>query len=205
MELEQQIYIADKSYKILEIEREYIVHPAAFGLLPLSIASLQTPFSCTFHIEDYHLILDNITLNNNDYNNLRSSETEKQFEIQNCKVTYSGAILIGSNLVKEYTMKGVKPTCFSYQNVKELVFEDGILITTIDQNRAMLRIRKNIDMGLRSLTSKRDIHCIRRFMNTSFIGEYKPFRFLNSRMRYLKDMKKNFLDTNFIKQNFNNE
>jgi hypothetical protein len=118
---------------------------------------------------------------------------DRQYTFDNCTVSYNGAILIGSKPVKEYAMKGENPTCFSYQNVMELIFEDGILITSVDHSKKMLRIRKNIELGLRNLTVNRDIRCIRRFMNSSFIGDYKTFRLIGSRMRYLKELKKDYL------------
>jgi hypothetical protein len=118
-----------------------------------------------------------------------SDSTDKHYEFEQCAVSYNGTLLIGTDLIKEYSLKGNKTACFSYQNVKELVFEDGVLITTVDQNKAMLRIRKNLELGLRNLTASRDLRCIRRFMNSAFVGDYKPFKLPVNRFKYLQDMK----------------
>lgn len=195
MNLEHQLNFSNKNYKIIGIEQEFIIHPTALGLLPLTTASLQATFSCTFHIEAYHLFLDKLILSNSDNGTPGASKAdmnEKQYVFQNCPIAYNGAVLIGTNKGKEYSLKGNKPACFSYQNVLELVFEDGVLITTIDQSRAMSRVRKNLELGLRSLTDNRDNRCINRFLNSSFIGDYKRFHLNYNRMKYLKEMKADY-------------
>jgi hypothetical protein len=186
MNIEQQIIYSGVIYKILSAEQEFVIHPSAFGLLPVVKASLQKSFSCAFHIEDYHLILDEVALTDT------NSEGERSDRTYGCKVAYNGVLLIADNLVKEYYFKGGKLACFSYQNVLELVFENGMLITTIDQSKAMLRIRKNLELGLRDLSKNRDLRCIRRFINSSFVGDYKPFLLDSMRIKYLKDMKQDY-------------
>lgn len=195
MKLEQQIIYSNRIYKILHAEQECIIHPAALGLIPFTKASLQCSFLADFHMEDYRLVLDKITLINETANKLYCDGNDKQYELNNLAVCYNGSILIGTNPVKEYTLGKGRVECFSYQNVFELVFEDGILTTTIDQSKAMLRIRKNIELGLRNLNSSRDVKCIFRFMKTSFVGDYRTFFFGNSRVKYLKDMKSEYIDT----------
>lgn len=198
MILEQEIIYFDKKYHILNAEQEFIVHPAAFGLLPLTKVSLQSPFTCEFHIEDYRLIMDRLTIVNDTAGNAgmgKMEENDMECEMNDCQIPYTGAILIGSRPVREYYRKDGKLACFSYQNVFELVFEEGILKTTIDQSKAMLRIRKNIELKFRSLNSSRDLRCIKHFMNTSFIGDYKTFILPYNRMKYLKEMKKKYRNT----------
>lgn len=185
MNIIQQIKYMNKDYNILHSEQEFIIHPAAVGILPVSKSALQCSFQSEFHIEDYQLFLDRIIL-------YPGEAGEKLYEFQDYSVSYNGAVLIGANLVKEYILKGSKPACFSYQNVTELVFEEGNLITNVDQSKAMLRIRKNIDMNLRSLNRGRDVRCIKRFMNSAFVGDYSAFRLPITRMRYLQELKSEY-------------
>jgi hypothetical protein len=202
MYFEQQLNYLNKSYKIISAEQEFVVHPSAFCLSPISLMSLQGSFSSNFHIEEYRLILDKLVLNP-EVGNIggnKAESLERPYEFKGCTVSYNGAIIIGTDIVKEYFIKGSRPACFSYQSVFELVFEDGILITTIDHSKKMIRIRKNIELGLRSLVSKRDVRCIKRFIHSSFVGDYKSFLLNSSRLRYLKEMKKYYQDTNFVKQ-----
>lgn len=182
MNQEHQLLFSEMIYKIILTEQEFIVHPSALNLLPLTKTSILLPFSVALHIENYQLYLDALVLHHAD-------GSENRYEFEHRKVFYNGTILIGSGLIKEYNMNDTKPTCFSYQNVKELVFHDGALTTTVEQSRAMLRIRKNLELGLRTLDKSRDLRCINRFMNSSFIGDYKPFKLSVNRIRYLQDMK----------------
>ncbi len=194
MNTEQQIVYADEKYKILSAEQEYIVHPLAFGLVPDNKASQQRVFTSEFHIEDYRLILDSITLTD-------AKAQEEQTWSYRCKTAYNGVVLLGANLVKEHYFKGMKLACFSYQKVLELVFENGMLITTVDQSKAMLRIRRNLELGLRSLDNSRDLRCIRRFMNASFVGDYKPFLLSYMRSRYLRDMQYDYENVRNFSEN----
>jgi hypothetical protein len=191
MDFEQQMIYLDKNYKVLGVEQEFIIHPAVFDMLPISKASLQCPFSCDFQIKDYHLILNRIKLPKEE---TTGEGTDKLYEFYDCNISYTGAVLIGANLVKEYYMKNGKLACFSYQNVFELVFRDGILKTTVDQSKAMLRIRKNIELGLRNLNNGRDLRCIKRFINSSFVGDYESKLLKYRRIKHLKEMKKEYSD-----------
>ncbi|HWT75520.1 MAG TPA: hypothetical protein VN258_12510 [Mobilitalea sp.] len=190
MNFEQHLAYHNKDYKIIHSEQEFIVHPAAFNLLPLTKASLQCSFSSNFHIENYRLYLDKITL-------FPGEAGEKQVTFHNCAISYNGAILIGDNMIREYNLKG-RPACFSYQNVIELVFEDGVLITSVDQSKAMLRIRKNLELSMRNLTRGRDQRCILRFMNSAFVGDYRSFKLSVARRKYIQEMKSEYNDKNFI-------
>jgi hypothetical protein len=190
--MEQQLLYINKNFKILSAEQEYIIHPAVFDLVPLTAASLQCSFISNFQLKDYRLTLDKLllgTVESLSLAEIKSEVIEKKAILQDFPVCYTGAILIGADLVKEYYNKG-NLSFFSYQNVFELVFEDGVLITTVDQSKAMLRIRKNIELGFRSLYNNRDNRCIKRFINSSLVGDYKMFRFNTSRLNYVKDMKK---------------
>ncbi len=195
MKMEQRLIYSDTEYHILAAEQEFIVHPVAFGYLPCNAASLQCACNCLYQVEDYKLFLESLELGSCEALNLGGVRMEvhaQQHKFSDLPVSYNGAVLIGTNLVREYYLDSQAPAYFSYQKVIEILFDQGVLITTIDQSRAMLRIRRNIELGLRSLTKKRDIRCINRFMNSALVGDYKPFRFNYTRMKYIKEMKKEY-------------
>lgn len=188
----QKLYYSEKNFNVLSAKQEFVIHPAALGLLPMSKASLQYSFQSNFKIEDYRLYLTSLSFDNQTTVNkgeVRMECCDQEQEFVDFPISYHGALLVGCNLVKEYYLGGTEPACFSYQTVYELVFEDGVLITTIDQSKAMLRVRKNLELGLRSLSKSRDVRCIKRFMNSAFVGDYKTFRFPHNRLKYLKEMK----------------
>lgn len=195
MNIVQVINYKNTEYTILAAEQECIIHPIALGYLPFSSASLQCPFTSQFLIKDYQLQLSRLDIVTNEAVNLGGIHMEgyaQEHSFEEFPISYNGAILIGTNVVKEYYLKGDTMAYFSYQKLIELVFENGILITTVDQSRAMLRIRKNLELGYRSLENKRDKRCINRFMNSVLVGDYKPFLLQYNLMKYIKDMKEDY-------------
>jgi hypothetical protein len=179
---DQKILYKDKVYQIIAIEQEYIIHPAALNILPLNKSTAAYDFSAEFYLDGYNLFLEKLKLFNTDVGN-------RQYVLNMCRMSYNGSILIGADIIKEYNIKNSYPACFSYQNVKELIFDDGVLVTTIDHNKEMLRIRKNLELGLRSLNNNRDLRCINHFLGSAFVGDYKPFRLSIIRLKYIKEMK----------------
>jgi hypothetical protein len=157
---------------------------------------MQYSFQSSFEVKEYKLFLDRIVVGSHDLghqNGMGIERSSQLHEFDALPVPYNGAVLIGTNPVKEYYIKGEKKlACFSYQRVYELIFEKGILITSVDQSRAMLRIRRNLELEQRDLNRSRDLRCILRFMNSSFIGDYKPFRFKFRRAGYIKEMKRDY-------------
>lgn len=196
MNIEQKLIYQNKEFTIISSEQEFIVHPAAFTRYAPNAASMQCSFCSNFEVKEYKLYLNKIIVGN--YDAIISAEVEADrytqlHEYDALPVSYNGAVLIGFNPMNEYFIKGGRqPACFSYQKVYELIFEKGILITSVDQSRAMQRIRKNLERGQRCLNRSRDLRCILRFMNSSFIGDYKPFRFNFRRIGYIKEMKKDY-------------
>lgn len=200
MKLEHQLLYMNNAYLILAAEQEHIVHPAALGLTSLTKDTMEQSYFAEFEVKDYQLYLKCITLGSNQESATPFTNPDKTYYFEDFKVSYNGAVMIGTKRVKDYIFKDKEAPCFSYQKVYELVFAKGKLITTIDQSKAMLRIRKNIELGLRSLHKKNDQRCIERFIHSSMVGDYRPFLLKQSRYRYLKEMKKDYSGNSFIKQ-----
>lgn len=106
----------------------------------------------------------------------------KVFEKLQYPLTYTGGIIIAKDLVEtfHYGESLSEYPCYCYQTVYELIFEQGILIMSIDHSKAMLRIRKNVERGLRSLRNQKDIRCIQNFLNETFCKNYERNRKLRS-------------------------
>jgi hypothetical protein len=195
MNMQHQLLYLNKSFTLLSAEQEFIIHPAALGLLPITPEAALRSFMCSFEITNYYLFLKTLSLNGNDNSNtLRESDEEalKPYTFQDKRVYYNGAILVGAGPLKDYVIK-YNDAYFSYQSVYELIFENGYLVTTIDHSRAMVRIRKNLELGFRSLSNKNDARCIKHFMKSTFIGDYGLFSSSNKRLKYLKKMKEVYL------------
>ncbi|MDF2542038.1 MAG: hypothetical protein K0S47_1756 [Herbinix sp.] len=191
MNQEQQILFHHLNHTIIQCENEFIIHPYLLGMIQDQSNPSEFSLRAEFHIEDYQLYLDTIVL----YNNVAFATSKDTLEqcYQNQPIFYNGTILIADEVIKEYSVKGnIGLPIYSYKSVYELTFQEGILTTTIDHSKAMVRIRKNIELGLRSLSKSRDIRCINKFIDTSFVGDYKPFRSARKRAKYLEQMKFQF-------------
>ena len=161
---QQQLIYHDKCYTVISIEQDYVIHPSVFFREKLK-ELMDEEFHCVYRIQNGQLTI-------NDYFNTR----------------YSGAILIGRDPIKEYPLQENSLPCYSYRTVYELVFNHGLLVTTADQSKAMLRIRRNLELGYRSLMIKRDSRCIRKYINSCFIGDYRPLSERKKR-KMIREMK----------------
>ncbi len=123
-----------------------------------------------FRIVDYRLFLEKKS------GNLLTQEA----------VSYSGGVLIVKGLLETYEEY---EDIFSYEAILELIFKDGCLITTVDHSKAGLRIRKNLERGVRSLNKAKDRHCIRAFMHRTLICDYRQSRLAYSKKKLMRNMR----------------
>jgi len=192
MNLQQELLYLDKNYKIISAEHEFIVHPAVFDILPLTSDSLESSFECSLKVIGYCLQIKSLTIfkeTTEGFGDDMQLPFGVPYVFQDKPISYSGTILIGDSPIPEYSIKIGKENCYFYKRVLELVFEEGNLITTIDHSKAMSRIRKNIELGFRSLTNNWDVRCISHFINSTFLGDYRPFSSVKKRLKYLKALK----------------
>lgn len=175
------IELKGEQYEVLRYEHPFILHPIVFGMNSKerdgSFANVELQLS----LDNYKLVL-------------RQMELESTEHIP---VLYSGAILMAKTLVNDYGMDpNVEESypCYCYKEVYEYVFEKGVLVTTIDHSRSMIRIRKNIDLGYRDLTKKRDVKCIQQYLRTSFVGRYKKAYNKKKTLAYVRKMKELYQD-----------
>lgn len=181
MKIRDFIIISDLTYEILYSEHD-IFQPDFFHISPTWSDDKEFAYTSQFYLDNYQLYLNNLIISSDrgypeingispEPYNIEGRDAVQYIGIMEA-VSYTGSMIIATQLVKQYT-DNIDIPCFSYKFVKELVFREGKLITTIDHSKGMLRIRKNLDLGLRSLDKKRDIKCIQRFIMTSFAGNYK--------------------------------
>jgi hypothetical protein len=195
--------INNNNYEILLCENQAIFHPENYGITSTWLDDPNFRYQCTFILKDYQLILKNLIVTaDKEYPEINGIYPEPYFsELDNNTVVYNdimeaikytGGIIIGNTILNDYGFQENIP-CFCYKSVIEHIFRDGRLITTVDHSRDMLRIRKNIDMGLRSLYKKQDVKCMERFIKASFVGEYcysDKFKI----MKTIKSFKNTYID-----------
>jgi hypothetical protein len=102
-------------------------------------------------------------------------------------VRYSGGILIVKDCLEEYAEY---EDMYSYKTVLELIFKDGCLMTSVDHSKAVLRIRKNLEQGLRNLNRGRDRHCIYTFMHRTVICDYRQSRYAYNKKKLFRNVRR---------------
>lgn len=170
-----------KSYQLLRAEQD-IYSPDIFQISPTWEKDKDFQYSSSYEIKEHQIYLKNMTISSdrgfpviNDISpqsvyNERGLDTVLYENLME-GLNYTGGIIIGSEYIRNYINRYDLPY-FQYGKLYELIFEDGKLITTVDHSKAMLRIRKNLDLGLRYLDKERDRKCIKHFLKTSFVGDY---------------------------------
>ncbi len=182
MDARDTIIAEETSFLILKCEWKDIYQPDIFGISPIWSNDQEYEYISIFEIREYQLYLKSFIITaDSSFPVINGIEpqpcyTEKGIETVQYNdimvpIKFNGAIVIGNTLIKNYGFDEDIPW-YSYKVVRELIFQDGKVVTTIDHSKAMLRIRKNLDLGLRSLNKARDIKCIKKYIKSSFVGDY---------------------------------
>ncbi len=156
--MQAKMIFHEKEFEVIMIERENLILKKAINHNILRVEDTHMNYHSCFEVKKYRLYL-------------RKCEKSANLMIPN---TYSGSIVIGRGLVTtDYQIHGEKIPCYSYKEVLELIFSQGIIVTAINHSKAMKRVRMNLDGGYRTLSKKKDVRCIERFLRDSFVGLYR--------------------------------
>lgn len=170
-----------EEYELLLQEKDGMFHPEVFGMAPIWMQSKEFSYIGTYEIKEYQLYLESFLVHTDSsypmIQNVEAVMTEEDgktyagYHNLSYQLNYTGAIVIARDFVKDYEIEENFP-CFCYAHVVELIFEKGILVTTIVHDKAMVRIRRNLEKGIRTLRKAKDSRCIRKFIKSSFVGKY---------------------------------
>lgn len=184
MAVKDTIISENLPYLILKCERKEIFDPNQLGISPpIWSDDMNFGYSSIFEIKEYQLYLKNLKLSSDRVYPIAGGVEPKLLASENgvetveydeimVPVKFTGAVIIGSTFLKSYGAED-EIACYSYKIVRELIFQEGKVVTSIDHSKAMLRIRRNLDLELRDLDKKRDVNCIRHFIKSSFVGDYE--------------------------------
>ncbi len=184
MDYIDRLYLNGKVWDVLQNEYKDIFALDDYNMLPIWSDDEHFFSYGTYELKNYELSIKNFIISTDreypDINGVKpdifysaKDYSTAEYEDINLPIKFTGALVIGNEWIKDYD-NGIT-RCYNYKHVCELIFLNGKLVTTINHNRAMQRIRKNLDLGLRTLSKKRDRKCIDRYIKTSFVGNYnKP-------------------------------
>jgi hypothetical protein len=192
MDIRDRIILDGLDYQILYCEYDNIFHPEIFDIKPTWENDANFMYYCNYELVDFQLLLRDFTVScDRGYPEVNGVKPEyclsdSELDVVVYKnimesISFTGAMIIGDSIVKNYGNDVVTP-CYCYKSVRELIFLNGKLITSIDHSKAMVRVRRNIELGLRNPEKKRDVKCINHFLKSSFAGDYEHPR----RRRYVR-------------------
>ena len=185
----------DESYDLLLKEGTQIFRPQAYGVAPAGSQRKGWDYHGEYGLDGYQLLVNRLWIHSEgNYPPIKEAEPAMISSLETVEyaeyndlaepVAYTGGIVIARDFVYGFGFTGDYP-CFCYKNVLELIFENGRLVTTIDHKKAMVRIRKNLKLGLRDLKKGKDARCIRGFLRTALVGHYRD-SFLRKSMKLAK-------------------
>ena len=183
--MKSEMIFHDQEFEVIMIENESIITEKEIDQDILGMEHANLNYHCCFEVKEYRLylrsceiicshgyraVLQESSHKDNDSNNT-TDHSNSELMIPN---VYSGSIVIGKGLIaSDYLAQGYEVPCYGYEEVIELIFSQGILVTTINHSRAMKRVRMNLDCGYRTLDKKKDVRCIQKYLRDSFVGDYK--------------------------------
>lgn len=202
MLFDEKVIFRNEEYCILYQEKDNLIIDLINDQKPIWKSYIGHIYA-TYQMEEQQLLLNDITMD------AHLMKEEEEFLGQEAIVdeetntihytglslplTYTGGIVIASHVIDGYEEEflGQELPCYAYEHVYEMLMEDGCLITLIDHAKAMKRIRKNIEYGLRSTDSKKDIRVINKFIRDTFGRKYTKNNKNRSIKKLLYRLKKN--------------
>lgn len=184
----------DESYNVAGISEGELFDPAILELKPVGTCSACWRGYCVeYGLVDRHLAVINLHVNlyeeGKDYQRLQGpaindvvpTDAQKQhdwfnnhYEKIHFHLEYSGGLLLAKDFIQElYVHMGFHPA-WKYEKVRELVFENGILVGDYDRSEKMAEIRDMVsgdgpDDGPSGMPSDQDI---RTFVEQAFDRTY---------------------------------
>lgn len=164
----EAIIYKDMVFELTMVEKGPLFDPWELGLISDEKRKNDLLVKGSYEIKDFTLYLKGFEIIDT-----RDRLPVKKEDLQ-MPLFYNGSMLLAKDFLEDY--REYRPI-YGYKKFLELIFEDGRLITAVDHSRAMYRIRRNLETGLRDLSNPKDVRCIFHFVNDLFIGKYKePLR-----------------------------
>lgn len=149
-QIPEKIRYLDTDYEIAAIENKWPFNPADYGFEPVMMhTACYRGFHSLYLIEEDRLVLHRLTINlETEAQKWQGVEPEEEgfvvYKDVGLPITYTGGVIIGDGMLREfYDHMGYQyPYC--YEEVKELRLEEGELLEVIDHSEKMEEIRKEV-------------------------------------------------------------
>ncbi|WP_455717700.1 hypothetical protein [Anaerosporobacter sp.] len=174
--MKAEMIFHEQGFEVIMIERENLITKKEINHELLGMDDAYLNYHCCFEVKEYRLYLRECEIVCAHGYQAVLQVNKKDIETTQLMVpnTYSGSMLIARGLITtEHRKHGKQIPCYNYEEVIELIFSQGILLTTINHSRAMKRVRMNLEGGYRTLSKKKDVRCIEKFLRDCFVGMYR--------------------------------
>ena len=173
-------------YSIVAISNPIQFNPLDYGIKPAACCTAcWNGYWCDYHIFTEGIMVKNLYINSADGNypeiNNVSPEKydEKSFQYMghhlykniNIFMEYTGKILVGKGFMREYYIHMGYQRAWAYKDLKELIFDNGRLVKTVDHSEMAEKLR--IELGNRKEESKKTREDIQLFVEECFSLEMK--------------------------------
>lgn len=146
------------NYSIAKTTNSILFDPKDYGIIPFPrCTACHRGYWCGFSIADRKFILDDLFINTEDNvyptisgvhavteNNRALYMGHHIYRGLHIPLDYTGRILAGNNAIPTYYIEGLFDNPWCYKNLKEFVFDKGILVDVIEQSETAKDIRKMI-------------------------------------------------------------
>ncbi len=153
----EDIYIfQNKSYSIIKAKPSACFEPKEYGLEPDTdcCSACWKGFHAVFSIVEKRLFIKDLFIETKDqiYPSIAGVQVKFQKEVDyftffpvyeslSLFVPYTGKLLVGEGFLKEYYVHLGYQRLWAYQEVKELIFKDGILVEINDLSNLAAQLR----------------------------------------------------------------
>lgn len=159
MQIKDSFLRSDSVYTILSYSTPLQFHPQKYDLMPIGICTAcHKGYWCNYSLSGDLLVLQNLFIHSEDdcypplwgytaifeNNDPHIYMGHRVYKDLHHPIKYTGNILIGSKSTPTYYIDGIRGIPWGYKDLKELVFEQGVLIAEIDHSETAEDIRKFI-------------------------------------------------------------
>ena len=147
-------------YTIVAQSDSLDIHPTLFGIVPKAATSAcWSGFWCVYDIRKDGIYLKDLYVCSKDdlyptINGKKPATCADGSEWSymghhlycnlNYRVPYTGRLLVGRGFLSKYYIHMGYQKPWSYRKLKELIFEEGVLVEVIDQSRVAAQLRRKI-------------------------------------------------------------
>lgn len=147
---------AGHDYTIIAMSKEINFAPTVYGLIPQAICTAcWKGYWCDYSIENDKIFLKNLHISCKDnyypdFNGIKVISNKENFMEHhlykniNLPILYTGQIVVGSGFLNQYYIHMGYQRAWAYKTVLEFVFEEGILLDTINHSEKAEKMREQI-------------------------------------------------------------